>query len=398
MTSDGLFQDFHDMNQFRLPRSSGLVRHCLLAGFLAATTAGCSTLPASGPTGHNILNRSSRTQGQLPFGVVELDKAAALPAAPGTSASTLTPPVLAPTDLVGPGDVLNIAIYEAGVSLFGSSRLAAAAGAGGAAFDTSANAEKIQVRVDDSGYVTLPFTGPIRAEGQTARELAILIRLGLRGLSQDPQVLVTFEQSLTSSIIVAGEIDRPGRLVLNTNRETLIDSIALAGGFKGEAKDVVARVERAGQAYEIRLGDLLSLPNLDFQIAPGDRVILISRPQSFSVLGAPNKSEEIRFPKTRLTLAQAVAMSGGASPSAGDAAAIFVFRYVVQGDGSEAPVVYHLNMMKPGAYFLSQRFAMRDGDLLYVGNARANQPTKFIQLLSQLFAPIVTVRSVATGL
>lgn len=387
------------MTQFRSPLSGGLLRKCLLAGLLAAAVGGCSTLPASGPTGRAILNPASDAPNRLPFELVEVDRAAVLPLPPGVGPSSLAAPVQAPTDLVGPGDVLNISIYEAGISLFGgSSRITPPAGGRAPAFDTSASAERFQVRVDDAGYITLPFTGPIRAEGQTARELALLIRLGLRGLSQDPQVLVTFEQSLTSSIILAGEINRPGRLTLNTNRETLNETIALGGGFKGEAKDLLARVERAGQVYEIRLGDLFGTPSLDFQIAPGDRITLISRPQSFSVLGAPNKSEEIRFPKARLSLAQAVALAGGANPNAGDAAAIFVFRYVLKDDGTEVPVVYHVNMMKPDAYFLSQRFAMRDGDVLYVGNARANQPTKLIQLLSQLFAPIVTVRNVAAGL
>lgn len=387
------------MNQFRFPRGGRLLRQRLFVGFLALAMAGCATLPASGPTGQEILKNPSKDPQQFPFSVVEVDKAAVLPAPPEVATAPLAPPVLAPTDLVGRGDVLNVAIYEAGVSLFGAgSRVGPLPGALGGAFDTSANAERIQVRVDDEGFITLPFTGPIRAEGQTARELALLIRLSLRGLSQDPQVLVTFEQSLTSSIILAGEVARPGRLVLNTNRETLSDSIALAGGSKGDAKDIVARVERAGQMYEVRLGDLLSSPGLDLPIAPGDRVTLVSRPQSFSVLGAPNKSEEIRFPRTKLTLAQAVALSGGANPNAGDAAAIFVFRYVKRADGTEFPVVYHLNMMKAGAYFLSQRFAMQDADVLYVGNARANQPTKLIQLLSQLFAPIVTVRNVASGL
>ena len=144
-----------------------------------------------------------------------------------------------------------------------------------------------------------------------------------------------------------------------------------------------------------RLSELLDSPNLDVPIAPGDRVTLVSRPQSFSVLGAPNKVEELRFPRTSLTLAQAVALAGGANPNSGDASAIFVFRYVLQDDRTEKPVVYHLNMMQAGSYLLSQRFAMRDGDVLYIGNARANQPTKFIQLLSQLFVPIITVRSAA---
>jgi polysaccharide export outer membrane protein len=94
-------------------------------------------------------------------------------------------------------------------------------------------------------------------------------------------------------------------------------------------------------------------------------------------------------------LSEAVALAGGANPNAGDAAAVFVFRYVPQANGTEQPTVYHLNMMRPGAYLLSQRFAMRDRDVLYVGNARANQLTKFVQLLSQLFVPVATARAVA---
>jgi len=375
-----------------------MLRSCVLSAALIGA-AGCSTLPASGPTGRAILSQSAKDQSKLAFNIVEVDSAATLPPAPGIVASNLVAPVATPTDLVGPGDVLNIVIYEAGVTLFsGSSKAAVLGGARAGGSDAAASAERIQVRVDDSGFISLPFSGRLRAEGQTARQLALLIRLSLRGLSQDPQVLVSFEESLTNSILLGGEVVKPGRLVLDTNRETLNESIALAGGVKGEAKDIVARVQRAGQRYEIRLGDLLNEPDLDLQVAPGDRVTLISRPQAFSVLGAPNKSEEIEFPKTRLSLAQAVALSGGANPNVGDAGAFFVFRYVTQRDGSEVPVVYHLNMMKPGAYFLSQRFAMRDGDVLYVGNARSNQPSKLIQLLSQLFAPIVTVRNVTAGL
>ena len=88
-------------------------------------------------------------------------------------------------------------------------------------------------------------------------------------------------------------------------------------------------------------------------------------------------------------------MAGGANPNAGDAASVFVFRYDPQLDGTERPTVYHLNMMRAGAYLLSQRFRMRDRDVLYVANARANQLTKFVNLLSQLFVPVATARAVA---
>jgi polysaccharide export outer membrane protein len=299
-----------------------------------------------------------------------------------------------PTDLIGPGDVLNIAVYEAGVSLFGTA-LRTAAVAGSSGVDTSSTAEKLPtMRVDDYGYIRVPFVGRLRAAGHTASELQAMIQSGLRGMSQDPQVMVSIEQSITNSVILAGEITRPGRLVLATNRESIIDAIALAGGYKGNARDAVARVQRDGQTFEIRLSDLLDMPQQDVQVAPGDRITLISRPQSFSVLGAPNKAEEVLFPRSHLTLAEAVALAGGVNPNAGDAGAVFVFRYVPQANGSELPTVYHLNMMRGGAYLLSQRFLIQDRDVLYIGNARANQPSKFVQLLSQLFVPVATARAV----
>jgi polysaccharide export outer membrane protein len=357
-------------------------------------------LPVSGPTGSEI-ERAAR-QGsagaptQLPFQIVEVASAAAVPVPPVVPHSTLVTAPPPPTDLIGPGDVLNITIYEAGVSLFGRQATTMGSGAQGgvAAVDQSARAERLPgVRVDDEGFIRLPFVGRVRAAGRTPAELQAAIRKGLTGMSQDPQVLVAIDQSITNSVVLAGEVNRPGRFVLSTNRETLNETIALAGGYKGEAKDVAARVERGGDRFEIRLSDLLDLPERDIPVAPGDRITLISRPQSFSVLGAPNRAEQIRFPRGRISLAEAVALAGGVNPNQGDAAAIFVFRSVPVATGGEQPVVYHLNMMKPGALALSQRFMMNDKDLLYVGNAQANQPSKLVQLVSQLFLPVATVRS-----
>jgi polysaccharide export outer membrane protein len=92
-----------------------------------------------------------------------------------------------------------------------------------------------------------------------------------------------------------------------------------------------------------------------------------------------------------MTLVEAMGSAGGSSPYMGDPKAIFVFRYVKDEAGEDRPVVYHLNMMKAGSYFLAQRFEMQDHDVLYFGNASANQPGKLLQLISQLFSPIMTV-------
>jgi polysaccharide export outer membrane protein len=172
----------------------------------------------------------------------------------------------------------------------------------------------------------------------------------------------------------------------------------LAGGYRGEAKDLSVRLQRGGQSSEFRLTDLTDGPNRDLRVYPGDRVSLSRAPRTFSVFGGSNRIEQLSFNAPSLSLAEAVAQVGGANPTLGDPHAVFVFRYVSGPDGLSRPIVYHVNMMSAGAYFLSQRFAMEDKDVLYIGNAAANQPSKLIQLISQLFSPLVVLTSAAQTL
>ena len=103
---------------------------------------------------------------------------------------------------------------------------------------------------------------------------------------------------------------------------------------------------------------------------------MINNPRTYSVLGASGRVEQLSFSRSSISLAEAVATSGGVNPGVGNPAAIFVFRYVVDAQGNKIPMVYHINMMKTGSYFLAQRFTMQDKDVLYFGNAAANQPSK----------------------
>ena len=363
----------------------------IMCSTVALMLAGCAGLPTSGPTGTAIRKGAVAESAEFPFTLVEIKGAADIPSEPDRRREATLVEVQQPTDLLGPGDLLNITIYEAGVALFGNSALQAV-GPAGTGFDTTSSAARLPaVRVDDYGFIQVPFVGRLQAAGLTAAELRATIEDGLRGMSQDPQVMVSIQESITNSVIVAGEVTKPGRLVLTTNRESLVDAIALAGGYRGAAKDAVARVQRGSDSFEVRLSDLLDAPQEDIRVAPGDRITLVSRPRSFSVLGASNRIEDIVFPRSPLSLVQAVALAGGANPNQGDAGAIFLFRYVRGPGGAEHPTVYHLNMMKPGSYLLAQRVQIQDRDVLYIGNAKANQLAKFVQLLSQLFVPIATV-------
>lgn len=363
---------------------------------LLAGLGGCATLPSSGPTGGQIEKSLTAPKDGSPIQLIQINTVADVPngrasAKPAALLPDLAPP---PTDMVGPGDVLDINIYEVGVTLF-----AGGSNAGGGAASQMAATPGVQVqklpptRVDDLGDITVPYAGTLHVAGLTVGEVEAMVRNSLQRLSQNPQVLITLSQAITNSVIVGGEVGKPGRLVLQTNRETLTDVVALAGGYRGSARDLTLRVTRGGKNVDVRMNDLVDNPALDVRAYPGDRLNLINNPRTYSVLGAPGRVEQVPFSRSTVSLAEAIANAGGVNPGVGNPAAIFVFRYVRDEQGNEVPIVYHLNMMKAGSYFVAQRFFMQDKDVLYFGNAAANQPSKLIQLISQLFSPILTVTS-----
>ncbi len=366
------------------PRLAALAALLLLGG--------CASLATSGPTGAQIRSSIAADAGKLGIHLVQVTTAGDLPPAAEPAPvfrPDYTPPP--PTELVGPGDVLNVAIFETGVSLFGRPTGVPTENSG--IVDPSAHSERFPpLRVSDQGTITIPYVGALNVAGRTTREIEVQLRQALRGKSQNPQVLVSIAEGLTNSVIIGGEIARPGRLVLPTNRERLSEVIALAGGNKGALKDLVVRVSRAGNVQEWRLSDVLDNPDLDVRIFPSDRIMLIPAQRSFTVLGAAGQSNKFPFPDNKASLIEAVAMAGGANPVAGNARAIFVFRSDRNAAGQPMPVVYHFNMMNASSYILAQEFQMRDKDVVYVGNAAANQPSKLIQLLSQLFYPLVALQ------
>lgn len=362
---------------------------------LLSSLAGCATLPSSGPTGKQIERSAVAPKDGSPIQLVEIKAATDVPAATENAApaTTLLPDrAPSPTDMVGPGDILDISIYEAGVTLFANSSNVSQL------TQMTAN-PGVQVqrlpptRIDDNGNITIPYAGSMKVAGMTTGQVEVTIRTALKRLSQNPQVIVTLGQAITNSIIIGGEVSRPGRLVLQTNRESLSDVIALAGGYRGNARDLTLRISRGSSSVDLRIDDLAENPVTDVRVQPGDRLMLINNPRTYSILGASGRVEQVPFSRSSVSLAEAVATAGGTNPNLGDPAAIFLFRYVTDAQGQEVPKVYHLNMMNTGSYFLAQKFVMQDKDVLYFGNAAANQPSKVIQLISQLFSPILTVTS-----
>jgi len=232
----------------------------------------------------------------------------------------------------------------------------------------------------------VPYVGRVRAAGRTPRELEDAIRAGLKGKSQDPQVVVSVRDNLANSVMVMGEVKKPGRVALSPIGERVLDMVALAGGAAYPMTDVSARLTRGRTTLEVPLADLTPESEGNLLLRPQDRLLIERRPRSFSVLGAAGKVSQVPFDAPKINLAEAVAKVGGPGDLQADPRAVFVFRYQPEA----APVIYRLDLMNPTSYFLAQRFAMRDKDVVYIANAESNGLTKFLSMLNLLFSPVYT--------
>lgn len=355
---------------------------------LAIGVSGCATLPRTGPTGGRVVDAAAAGQ----FGLVEVRSIAEVPEGEKLPSFTeLAEVVPQGAERLRPGDSITVSIYEIGVRLFGSGTRPEGSG-----FDPSARAERIgPIELDSTGLISLPYIGTILAHGLTARQLEREIEAKLRGKSEFPQVVVQRSGAQGSAAFVTGEVTQPGRVPLSSANERLLDAIALAGGTRGDTGNLMLRILRAGQSSEGPF-DHVRYDNIGgLMLEPGDRIELFRVPRSYSVLGMANRANRFELPLRSFSLAEALAQAGGPIDSLADPAAVFVFRYRPAPDGGDrVPVVYHVNMLEPASYLLAQRFALAHDDVIYIAGAEANEPTKILQLIGQIFAPIVTARAV----
>lgn len=199
--------------------------------------------------------------------------------------------------------------------------------------------------------------------------------------------------SPANSAYLFGDVTRPGRIALSAARQRLLDAVATSGGAKAAGADTLIRFTRGDEAAEMRLGDIRAGSVDDLFLLPGDRIELVREPRSFSVFGATPKVSQVPFDTLTVSLAEALARVGGPNDVQADPKAIFLFRYDAAAIAAgRAPVIYRLNLMKPEGYFLAQRFEVHDKDLIYIANAASNPVSKFVGIINQFFAPILTAR------
>lgn len=166
------------------------------------------------------------------------------PASPGTLVSAV-----AGDYLIGPDDVLAVNVWK-----------------------QPEISRTVPVRLD--GKISLPLIGDIKASGRTAVQLQSDIKEQLRKYLSSPEAAVIVQEPKSHKFNIVGEVTRPGSYIM-TNRMTVLDAIAMAGGFRDFAKKTKIYVLRTN-----RDGSLARLPFNYKKLVAGDiseKVVLESR-------------------------------------------------------------------------------------------------------------------------
>lgn len=377
----------------------------VLRGFALAalvSLGGCATLPGDGPNAMDIAFHKAETIG-VPntYVMVQLDALALekinafAPLSFPSEFRTMLGGTRATT--VGVGDRLIVNIWEPSQD---------------GVFATSENKQAtLRVVVDEDGKIYIPYAGRIQAAGRKVETLRQAIEAGLAGTAVEPQVQVLLEDNQANSVVVVGDVSTPGQLPIPIRGLRLMEAVARAGGTREATYETVATVSRGGRTGTVRLDEVVNVPANNIWLAPGDNVLVLHQPRTYSAFGAVKTSGLVPFKTETVSLTEALAQVGGLIDVRADAGGVFLLRFesrqlaqwlIETGQGSGVldaysqgvtPVIYRLDFTDPNAFFLAQGLKMRDKDVIYVANHPTAELSKF---LNTIVAPIIgTARNTA---
>jgi polysaccharide export outer membrane protein len=130
--------------------------------------------------------------------------------------------------------------------------------------------------VDETGCIDFPVLGKLNISGKTRSEVASYIKHELisRQMLKDPIVTVDFLDLFFS---VMGEVNAPGRFLMDHDKTTLIDALSRAGDLtiNGKRDNLLVMREEDGKqmAYRVDLTNIQSLYNSPvYYLKQGDMI------------------------------------------------------------------------------------------------------------------------------
>jgi protein involved in polysaccharide export with SLBB domain len=229
------------------------------------------------------------------------------------------------------------------------------------------------LEVPEDGRINIPYVGDLQVMDLSLAQISADLNNKLKPLSNTAQGSVSRSGRISRTANVIGEVKMPGPVPLERSNITSLDLLAASGGptqaehlfkytLRRQGRDYVFDYQGFRQrAFEVEEGDLLS--------------VTTDTSNRFYVMGAIHHPTTVPFPVPAPTLADALGAATGLDERRSDPSGVFVFR---KGEPDE---VYTINLKEPGAVLLTQRFAIRGEDIVYVTEAPL---VRWSRLINQL--------------
>src|SRR6185503_1123028 len=126
-----------------------------------------------------------------------------------------------------------------------------------------------QVTVRPDGKISLQLLGEVQADGLTVAELRKELQGLYQGVIEDARVAVNVHEIRSRAVYFVGEIAKAGPLPL-TRKMTLLQAVAMAGGFTKEADLETAFVLRDDRVLPVNFRELMRQPDPahNFEVQP----------------------------------------------------------------------------------------------------------------------------------
>lgn len=358
--------------------------------------AGCSITPATGPIAEEIDFGAGR-EPETGYVVVDLKKPVIRTlnsfSQYGLSRRFRSQKAHMSSAQIGVGDVLAVTIWEAGEGgLFSNQE--------------KKSVTLPEVAVNRKGSISIPYAGVLNVKGKTPLDIQEQIVKKLEGRAIHPQAVVTVAKNESNTIVMSGDIARPGKYPLSVSGDRLLDVVAAAGGTRYPANEMYVTFIRGKRSGTQLLKAVIDSREENIYVNAGDRVYLSHDPNRYTVFGAVHKPGVYPFKGPDVNLLEALAAAGGLQDTRADATGLFIFRMerhdVVEaiapgrgrGFGASVPVVYRVNMRDPLSYFYANGFKLRNKDVMYATNAKAVELGKVFHLMNMATSSAVNLRRI----